>query len=422
MKINLSLSAKQNKETSTNEILIRLIVSHSQMLRAKSGIYVAPEDWSDTKGCLKTISKIAPLEKQNRINAINSKIDNLKKTIAESFTNTPIESINKEWLDKVIHDFHFPPVKGKDESKKSFYDIFDEFLDEVKKQKTIGTYKKFRTVKSHLEAYKSDLKFDDIDNNFFSKYIEYMQTKTENKQNVYRNSTMAKNIGLIKWFLSWAADKGYNKNRTYEVCRPKFKQPGKIVIYLDKEELEAVKTHDFSKDSHLDKIRDVFVFCCYSGLRYSDVENLKRSNIYDDKLHITTIKTADTVTINLNDVTRAILAKYADCEFEGDKALPVISNQKMNDALKDMAKQCELNKEVSITYFVGSTRYEESHPKHELITTHAGRRTFICTALSLGIAPQVVMKWTGHSDYKAMKPYIDITEKAKQDAMDLFNK
>lgn len=420
MKINLSLSAKQNKVTLESEILIRFVANRTTVFRVKSGIFINPDDWSETKGELKTISKIASREKQVRLQNASKQIKDLTTTIADAYTNTPKEFISKEWLNKVIHDFHFPPVE--EEPFFSFYDAFELFLSEIKKHKSIGTYKKFKTVKGHLYNYNPKLTFSDIDGKFFSKYIDYMQTSTAEKGAVYRNSTMAKNIGLIKWFLSWATDKGYNENRSYEVCRPRFKQPAKVVIYLDKEELESVKTHDFSKDPRLDKVRDVFVFCCYSGLRYSDVENLKRSNIYDDKLHITTIKTADTVTINLNDVTRAILAKYADYKFDGDKALPVISNQKMNDALKDMAKACELNREVATTYFVGSERFEEAHPKHELITTHAGRRTFICTALSLGIAPQVVMKWTGHSDYKAMKPYIDITEKAKQDAMDLFNK
>lgn len=55
-----------------------------------------------------------------------------------------------------------------------------------------------------------------------------------------------------------------------------------------------------------------------------------------------------------------------------------------------------------------------------MIGTHAGRRTFICFALSSEIPPQVVMKWTGHSDYFAMKPYIDIAEKTKANAMSLF--
>lgn len=431
MKINLLLSAKQNKEIGANEILIRLIVNHSQMLRAKSGIYADPEDWSDTKGGLKTISKVAPLKKQRRINEINAKIDNLKKTITESFTNTPIESINKEWLDKVIHDFHFPPKK--EPKILSFFEVFDLFLAKTEKENALATKKKFKTLKRHLVEFEPELAFEDIDKNTLDSFVEFMQTAPKQKdidklddkrqaRKAYKNSSMTKEINLLKWFLSWALANGYNTNTAFKLYKPKFKTPKKLVIFLDKQELESVVNHDFSNNKRLDQVRDVFVFCCYSGLRYSDVENLKRSNIYDDKIHITTIKTADSITINLNNMTRSILEKYKECQFEDNKALPVLSNQKMNDALKEMAEACELNSSITITYYIGAKRYDETHPKHELISTHAGRRTFICTALSLGIAPQVVMKWTGHSDYQSMKPYIDITEKAKADAMDLFNK
>ena len=69
----------------------------------------------------------------------------------------------------------------------------------------------------------------------------------------------------------------------------------------------------------------------------------------------------------------------------------------------------------------GNERIDDVTPKYALLGTHAGRRTFICNALALGIPPQVVMKWTGHSDYKAMKPYIDIADDIKANAMSKFN-
>ncbi len=74
-----------------------------------------------------------------------------------------------------------------------------------------------------------------------------------------------------------------------------------------------------------------------------------------------------------------------------------------------------------VTYYRGNERIDEVTPKYALLGTHAGRRTFICNALALGIPPQVVMKWTGHSDYKAMKPYIDIADDIKANAMSKFN-
>jgi hypothetical protein len=115
------------------------------------------------------------------------------------------------------------------------------------------------------------------------------------------------------------------------------------------------------------------------------------------------------------------LDKYKNVAFEDDKALPVISNQKMNDYLKELAELAEINEPVREMYYKGNQRIDEVTPKHALLGTHAARRTFICNALSLGIPPQVVMKWTGHNDYKAMKPYIDIADDIKVSAMDKFN-
>ena len=149
--------------------------------------------------------------------------------------------------------------------------------------------------------------------------------------------------------------------------------------------------------------------------------NLRRSDVSDTHISITTVKTADSLVIELNDHSRAILDKYADVHFEGDKVLPVISNQKMNDYLKELCELAEINEPVRETYYRGNERIDEVTPKYELIGTHAGRRTFICNALALGIPAQVVMKWTGHSDYKAMKPYIDIADDIKANAMSKFN-
>ena len=96
----------------------------------------------------------------------------------------------------------------------------------------------------------------------------------------------------------------------------------------------------------------------------------------------------------------------------------MITNQKMNEYLKELAG---INEPIRQTYYKGNERINEVTPKYALLGTHAARRTFICNALALGIPPQVVMKWTGHSDYKAMKPYIDIADDIKANAMSKFN-
>lgn len=80
-----------------------------------------------------------------------------------------------------------------------------------------------------------------------------------------------------------------------------------------------------------------------------------------------------------------------------------------------------MSSEILVKFFYQYKRCETIQPKHEVLSSHAGRRTFICNALALGILPHIVMKWTGHSDYKAMKPYIDIADEFKADAMTKFN-
>lgn len=89
--------------------------------------------------------------------------------------------------------------------------------------------------------------------------------------------------------------------------------------------------------------------------------------------------------------------------------------------LKELGELAEINEPIRETYYKGNERIDEVTPKYALLSTHAGRRTFICNALALGIPAQVVMKWTGHSDYKAMKPYIDIADDIKANAMNRFN-
>ena len=95
--------------------------------------------------------------------------------------------------------------------------------------------------------------------------------------------------------------------------------------------------------------------------------------------------------------------------------------------VRDAAKMFEemekvpFNQPVRIINYQGCQRIDEIKPKYEVIGTHTGRRSFICNAISMGIPPQVVMKWTGHSDYKAMKPYIDVCDEIKAEAMKKFD-
>lgn len=302
-------------------------------------------------------------------------------------------------------------------NKNLFY-YFDEFTREMGNLNnwTKATYVKFQNVRNHLESYNAALAFSDLTEAGLSGYVNHLREVRQ-----MRNTTIGKQLGFLKWFLRWATANGICQTLDYVTFKPKLKTTDKKIIFLDWNELMQVYGHDFENKT-LERVRDVFCFCCFTSLRYSDVANLRRTDVSDTHISLTTVKTADAIRIELNKYSRAILDKYADREYPRNLALPVISNQKMNDYLKDVGKACEIDTPITITYYKGNQRIDEVFPKYELLGTHAGRRTFICNALSLGISPQVVMKWTGHSDYKAMKPYIDIADAAKVEAMKLFDK
>ena len=301
----------------------------------------------------------------------------------------------------------------------NFYEAFDDFVRVCGRQNdwTHSTFEKFAAVKNHLKNFRSELSFDFFDEEGLTEYVQYLRDERE-----MRNSTIGKQLSFLKWFLRWSFKQGMHSNNAYDTFKPKLKDTQKKIIFLTWEELNRLREFKIPPTKQaLERVRDVFLFQCFTGLRYSDVFNLRRSDIKGDHIEVTTVKTSDSLIIELNDHSKAILEKYKDVEFENDKALPVITNQKMNDYLKELAELAEINEPVRQTYYKGNERIDEVTPKYALLGTHAGRRTFICNALALGIPPQVVMKWTGHSDYKAMKPYIDIADDIKANAMSKFN-
>ena len=301
----------------------------------------------------------------------------------------------------------------------NFYEAFDDFVRVCGRQNdwTHSTFEKFAAVKNHLKNFRSELSFDFFDEEGLTEYVQYLREVRE-----MRNSTIGKQLSFLKWFLRWSFKQGMHSNNAYDTFKPKLKDTQKKIIFLTWEELNKLREFKIPPTKQaLERVRDVFLFQCFTGLRYSDVFNLRRSDIKGDHIEVTTVKTSDSLIIELNDHSKAILEKYKDVKFENDKALPVITNQKMNDYLKELAELAEINEPVRQTYYKGNERIDEVTPKYALLGTHAGRRTFICNALALGIPPQVVMKWTGHSDYKAMKPYIDIADDIKANAMSKFN-
>ena len=189
-----------------------------------------------------------------------------------------------------------------------FKKAFNEFVKECGKQNnwTNSTYQKFSAIKNHLKSFKSELTFDYFDEKGLNNYVEFLR-----KNKNMRNSTIGKQLGFLKWFLRWSFKKGYNKNSAYDGFKPKLKNSPKKVIFLTWDELTQLREYQIPEQKqYLERVRDVFLFCCFTGLRYSDVFNLRRSDIKDNHIEVTTVKTADSLIIELNNHSKSILNKY----------------------------------------------------------------------------------------------------------------
>ena len=405
---------------------IRMRVNFSsQRIEFTTGYRIDAAKWDADKqrvknGCTNKLKQSAA--------EINASLLGYYTEIQEIFKKFEVDEVmpTPEQIKEAFNALHRPVEEEAKPSKKKkatdgndFYKVFDEFVRDCGRQNdwTHSTYEKFAAVKNHLSNFREGLNFEFFDEKGLNDYVAYLREIKE-----MRNSTIGKQLAFLKWFLRWAFKQGLHQNNAYDTYKPKLKSTQKKIIFLTWDELTKLREFEIPANKQaLERVRDVFLFQCFTGLRYSDVFNLRRSDVKGEHIEVTTVKTSDSLIIELNNHSKAILDKYKDVPFENDKVLPVITNQKMNDYLKELAELAGIDEPIRQTYYKGNERIDDVTPKYALLGTHAGRRTFICNALALGIPPQVVMKWTGHSDYKAMKPYIDIADDIKANAMSKFN-
>lgn len=427
------LAPDVSKKTGEQRIRVAITIKKTRFINTV-GMAIKATDWNkETQSVVaKSVNSkgIKGSTINDRLSAIRTHFENYEKELTHRPT---VDELKKE-LDNAINGV--APVK----KSKNVLTYFDRFVKEesIDCQWTTGTLEQWDAFRNHLKAQGEGIQFDHFNNEGINKFVRYLRTTCKMAEN-----TVQKHYLNLKWFLGWAVRNGYAKETEIGKVQPKFKIIEKPVIFLTKDELLALYNYqvpangvkvtlhkydgeEYKKEVHdaaaLEKTRDLFCFCAFTSLRYSDMAALKRTDIVGDYIYITTQKTNDRLPINLNKYAKAILEKYKDHKYPGGLALPVITNQRMNEYLKDLCELCGINTPITRVNVRAGKREEETRPKYELMGTHAGRRTFICFALSSGIPPQVVMKWTGHSDYKAMRPYIDIAEKVKAEQMAVFEK
>lgn len=160
-------------------------------------------------------------------------------------------------------------------------------------------------------------------------------------------------------------------------------------------------------------MRDIFCFSCATGLRYSDLQQLKWEHIFEDEIRLNVKKTKTEQAIPLNTISAGILSKYRGLA----KPLPMMSGQKLNVYIKDLCKLAEINTPIEIVRFRGAVREAETFEKYKLIHIHTGRKTFATLSLEKGMSAEQVMAITGHQDYKSFKRYVDVTKKLTKAVM-----
>lgn len=393
MTYNFYINTKKNR---FNECPIYLYIREkSNAIVLHTGEYISPELWDTKKQCAKR-SYSGALE----LNIfLASYKESVRKFIRQLRADNPLISFD------AIRE----QVELKYKSKNKFFDFFDAFetfIDVRRNEISTAMVKKYNTLLNLLKEFqqhtKYQLNFNSINLLFYDLFTNFL---IEVKK--HTNNTISKSFDLLKTFMRWATERKVNTN--LEFMKFKTRAEKTDIVYLTADELMKIYRMDFSARKNLEKTRDVFCFACFTGARFSDVVNLKREDIKGDFWYLRVKKTRDILKIPLNKFAKEILNKYK----HETSPLPILSNQKINKYLKEICKIAEIDDKITIVRYRGAQAIENVFPKYELITTHTARRTFVTLSLEKGMRPEVVMEITGHKDYKTFKKYIRITSNAK---------
>jgi len=262
-------------------------------------------------------------------------------------------------------------------------------------------------LKEFFEFLGKDADFEDLDKQFYSELVNYM---IEEKK--YSINTYGRAIKFIKTVLHSATEQGYNTKMDYKLVFKGTSEPSDST-YLNEIELENLFKLDLSNDFRLDRVRDLFLIGCWTGLRFSDFTTIKKEDINGDRIRVKTQKTRHKVIIPIHPTVRAIIEKY---NFE---LPPAISNQKFNEYLKEVAIKAEINEPFTKNITKGGKSISITHPKHDFITSHVARRSFATNAYKRKIEPLLIMAITGHKTETEFLKYLKITDEEKADLFEL---
>ncbi|MGM1055514.1 MAG: site-specific integrase [Bacteroidota bacterium] len=294
---------------------------------------------------------------------------------------------------------------GKKEKHKMLLEIFQEHNDKVKSLIGIdfakGTLERYRTAKMHVEDYinkeykSKDIPVEAVDHKFISGLEYYLKTERKCGHNsTIKYITNFKKIIRIAYSHEWIKkDPFVNWKGTLKIVDREF---------LTNEEIQGMIELEINNE-RLDLVKDIFLFCCYTGLAYADVKKLAQDDLVigidgNKWIKVNRTKTKTRSSIPILPTAEDILDKYSSHPDVGLKrVLPVLSNQKMNAYLKEIADLCGINKNL---------------------TFHLARHTFATTVtLSNGVPIESVSKMLGHKNLQTTQHYAKILDRKVSDDM-----
>jgi integrase len=338
-------------------------------------------------------------------------------------TESQYKKINEPFTTKTLKKVFDEEFKKTRSGKNIFFDAFDEFVAEKKEtmQWTEGTEKRYLNVKKILKKFeiekKHTLTFSGIDSNFYNKFAPFV-IYTLNQT----NSTYLKNLSLFKTFVNWSIRKKYTYNNAFlnfnkddngnAIIKPTITRQ----IGLTIDDLNRAMKHEFTIEK-LERSRDLFVLQCVTGVRYGELFTIQRSNVTDSFLCIKDQKdkTKPDKEIPLTAILLYILKKY-------DYDLPMITNQKQNEYIKEVFKELGYTDLTLKTTTQGKEIITKELFFYQRITTHTARRTFITMLKRESKNDKLISTLTGHTNMNTLNNYYQVSDPEKKAAMDqVFN-
>ena len=395
-KISTLFYAKSSKATKNGLIPIyQRITINGIRIELSTSRFVEKVKWNTEAGKMKGTSEEA--------RTINSYLDILKSKIYET----------EKWMVNNNQDINAQTFKNKllgiEENQRKLVTIFEDHNKKMKeligKEFSINTYKKYKTTLSHtkeflIKQYRiTDISIKQVDIVFLNDFDYFLR----NTKNCNNNSTIKyiRNFGKI---VKQCYANGWIERDPFLNYKGKVKEIDRT--YLSQEEIENLLNKEF-KIKRLELVRDMFLFSCFTGLAYVDVKNLTTSHIsigIDGEKWIFTHrqKTETASKIPILPITQMIIDKYENhpqCLNE-NRLLPILSNQKMNAYLKELADICGIEKEL---------------------TFHIARHTFATTVtLTNGVPIESVSKMLGHKNLRTTQHYAKVLDRKVSDDMKLL--